>query len=35
VLDTVPGTQGAITVAAYIVAAIALSLVLVHRRDVA
>ncbi|HVK30289.1 MAG TPA: ABC transporter permease [Nocardioides sp.] len=35
VLDTVPGAQGAITVAAYIVAAIALSLVLVHRRDVA
>lgn len=34
VLDTVPGTQGAITVAVYIVAAVALSLVLVHRRDV-
>lgn len=34
VLDTVPGAQGAITVAAYIVAAVALSLVLVQRRDV-
>lgn len=34
VLDTVAGTQGAVTTAVYIVAAVALSLVLVHRRDV-
>lgn len=34
VLATVPGAQGAITVAVYIVAAVAVSLVLVHRRDV-
>lgn len=34
VLDTVPGTQGAITVGAYVLAALALSLVLVRRRDV-
>lgn len=34
VLDTVPGPQAAVTVAVYIVAAVALSLVLVRRRDV-
>lgn len=34
VLDTVPGTQGAITTAVYIVAAVALSVLLVRRRDV-
>ena len=35
VLDTVPGPQAAVTVVVYIVAAVALSLVLVRRRDVA
>ncbi|QSR24752.1 ABC transporter permease [Nocardioides aromaticivorans] len=35
VLDTVPGPQAALTVTVYIVAAIALSLLLVRRRDVA
>lgn len=35
VLATVPGPQAAVTVAVYIVAAVALSLVLVRRRDVA
>lgn len=35
VLDTIPGTRAAITVAVYVVAAVALSVVLVRRRDVA
>lgn len=35
VLDTVPGTQAAITVACYVVLAAVLSLVVVRRRDVA